>query len=107
MRMFSDSSLNETASSMMYEIVNQYIDFYNKKKFTSFLKITLYDEVEMYITWGMKKYLNTRYYWVNDYEPNEDDIYLLNQLAIYFQPKTILDIIKWYHKVSKAHQISS
>ena len=100
MRDFTDIELEKTAESMMYEIINVYIDFYNKKNFTKTIKITLYDDVELHLTWGMKKYISTRYYFI-DYTPNEDDIYLLNHLAVYFQPKTLLSIIQWYNKLSK------
>jgi hypothetical protein len=100
MREFNNEELDKTAEEIMYEIVNVYIDFYNRRNFDKTVKITLYDEVELHLTWGMKKYINTRYYWIS-YEPNEDDLYLLNQIAIYFQPKTLLSIIKWYQKLAK------
>lgn len=104
MREFTNEELDKTAEEIMYEIVNVYIDMYKKQNFNKTVKITLYDEVELNLTWGMKKYINTRYYWI-DYDPNEDDLYLLNQVAIYFQPKTLLSIIKWYNNIVKSHSL--
>lgn len=99
MREFSNQEMDITADFMFYEIVNQYIDFYNKGPNTKYIRIQLFEELEMILTWSKLKVIVTKYNWLN-YTPNEDDIYLLSQLKDYFSPRTIKNIIFWFNKCS-------
>jgi hypothetical protein len=102
-REFTDDEMFCTAQHMFYEIVAQYINFYKKGYSTKLIKITLFDELELILYWTKLKtsQIMTKYIWLNNYSPNEDDLYLLGQLKEYFLPKTIKNIIGWYTKLEK------
>lgn len=99
-----DPELHHITKHIFYDIVPVYMKFYQDKKYSKMMRITLFHNVYLMLEWKKvyKKYhLTTSYIPQPDYTLTEDDLKFISFLNEYFTPKNIKLITDWYARETK------
>jgi len=101
--------MDETVDKVFLEIIPSYLLFYNRRQYDTGYKINLYDCFELVLTW--KKcyhyFISTTINLINNYQPTEEDKYILRELSNMVKGDTIIKMTQWYKKMCKLKKLEN
>ena len=98
---------DETVDKVFLEIIPSYLVFYNRRQYDTGYKINLYDCFELVLTWKKcyNYFISTTINLINNYQPTEEDTYILRELSNMVKGDTIIKMTKWYKKMCKLKKL--